>query len=174
MERVIIIGCPGSGKSTFGRKLSSVTGLPLYHLDMLYWNEDRTIVAKDVFLEKLQKAMSHSEWIIAGNYASTMEMRISKCDTVFFLDYEKEVCLEGIESRKGKVRPDMPWVEYDDYEEEFLSFIKNYNSDSRPQVLALMEKYSKKNIFVFHTREEAEDFLLELKNTIKKGDKADV
>ena len=159
MKKVIIIGCPGSGKSTFARKLNKVTNLPLYYLDMMYWNEDRTIVEKNVFLNRLDDAMSNSEWIIDGNYGSTMEYRMSKCDTVFFLDYALDVCLEGIESRKGKPREDMPWFETDNTDEEFITYIKNFTNDSRPKIISLLKKYSNKNIFIFHSRKESEDFL---------------
>lgn len=164
MEKVIIIGCPGSGKSTFGRRLKEVTGLPLYHLDMMYWNEDRTRTEKDVFLEKLRAVMSKPKWIIDGNYASSMEMRLKECDTVFFLDYSTKVCIEGIESRKGKPRSDMPWIENDN-DEDFMSFINNYNSESRPKVIELLEKYSSKNIIVFRSRTESEEYLLSLENS---------
>lgn len=158
MKKVIIIGCPGSGKSTFGRKLKEITGLPLYHLDMMFWNEDRTTVAKDVFLDRLRSVMNNSEWIIDGNYNGSMEMRIKECDTVFFLDYPTEVCIEGVESRKGKPRSDMPWFERGNTDEDFISFINNYNLESRPKVIALLEKYSSKDIIVFHSRTEADVF----------------
>lgn len=125
MEKVIIIGCPGSGKSTFGRKLRCITGLPLYHLDMMYWNEDRTTVSKEIFLERLQKVMNNSKWIVDGNYGSSMEMRLKECDTVFFLDYPTEVCIQGVESRKGQPRSDMPWTE-NNTDDDFISFINNY------------------------------------------------
>lgn len=163
MEKVIIIGCPGSGKSTFGRKLKSIIGLPLYHLDMMFWNEDRTTVSKEVFIRRLQETMSNSEWIIDGNYGSTMEMRIKECDTVFFLDYPTEICMEGIRERIGKPRSDMPWIENDNVDEEFISFINGYNLESRPSVIELLEKYSTKNIIVFHSRAESEEYLLSLK-----------
>ena len=111
MKKVIIIGCPGSGKSTLARDLHQKTKIALYHLDMMYWNADKTFVDKSVFLERLSAAMENGEWIIDGNFASTMEMRMSACDTVIFLDYPKEVCLQGVRERRGKARPDMPWVE---------------------------------------------------------------
>ena len=110
MKRIIVIGCPGSGKSTFSRELRRLTGIPLYSLDLMYWNADKTTVEKSLFLERLSVAMSREEWIIDGNYASTMEMRMAACDTVIFLDYPLEICLEGIAARKGKPRPDMPWI----------------------------------------------------------------
>lgn len=163
MKKVIIIGCPGSGKSTFGRKLRDATGLPLYHLDMMYWNEDRTTVSKEVFLKLLQDAMSKPEWIIDGNYGSTMETRLNACDTVFFLDYNVEVCIAGVEERKGQPRSDMPWVESGATDQEFIDFIKNYNSECRPGVMSLLEKYSSKNIIVFTSREEADKYLLSFK-----------
>ena len=164
MERVIIIGCPGSGKSTFGRKLKCITDLPLYHLDMMFWNVDKTTVSKEIFIERLQEVMSNSKWIIDGNYGSTMEMRIKECDTVFFLDYPTEVCIGGIELRKGQPRSDMPWIENDNTDKEFISFVNSYNLESRPKVIKLLEKYSSKSIIVFGSRVESEEYLLSLKN----------
>ena len=69
MKRVIVIGCPGSGKSTFSRALHDVTGLPIHYLDMMYWNSDRTVVEKTVFIRRLNEALDKEEWIIDGNYA---------------------------------------------------------------------------------------------------------
>ena len=73
MKKAIIIGCPGSGKSTFARKLQDISDLPLYHLDMIYWTPDRTIIPKEEFLEILSEILAQEQWIIDGNYASTME-----------------------------------------------------------------------------------------------------
>ena len=117
---------------------------------------------KSVFLEKLSAILQTDTWIIDGNYASTMEMRMQACDTVFFLDYSLEDCLAGIKERKGKARSDMPWVETDEDDEEFIAFIKNYNENNRPQVLQLIEKYPDKHVVVFTTRAEANAFLLRL------------
>lgn len=162
MKKIIVIGCPGSGKSRFSRLLYERTGIPLYHLDMMYWNADRTKVEKSVFLARLTEALGGNEWIIDGNYGSTMETRMSACDTVFFLDLPTDVCLDGIRERRGKPRSDMPWVENED-DEEFIEFIKSYNSESRPTVMSLLEKYGDKNIVIFGSREEIDDFLNDLK-----------
>ena len=96
MKKVMVIGCPGSGKSTFSRALHDKTNIPLYYLDMLFWNADKTTVEKSVFLERLTAVIEKDEWIVDGNFSSTMEMRMAKCDTVIFLDYPTEVCLSGI------------------------------------------------------------------------------
>lgn len=56
-RRAMVIGCPGSGKSTFSRALHRITGLPLHHLDMLNWNQDGTTVPKDVFIQRLQDVL---------------------------------------------------------------------------------------------------------------------
>lgn len=162
MKKVIVIGCPGSGKSTFSRALHKETGIPLYHLDMLKWNSDKTTVSKEIFLDRLNGILSEDEWIIDGNYASTMELRMSVCDTVLFLDFPLEVCLSGIKERQGKPRPDMPWIETED-DEEFLEFIRDYNTDSRPKVIELLNKYSDKNIVVFKSRKEAEQYINEIR-----------
>ena len=112
---------------------------------MLYWNADKSTVGREIFLERLSEALGGDEWIVDGNYASTMELRIQACDTVIFLDYPSELCLEGIAERRGKARSDMPWIENEEYDREFIEFIKSYGSESRPQVMALLEKYPEKN-----------------------------
>ena len=158
MKRVIVIGCTGSGKSTVSRALHNKTGIPLYHLDMMYWNADKTTVEKSVFLERLSAVLEKDEWIIDGNYGSTMELRMVACDTVIFLDYPLEVCLAGIKERRGKPRSDMPWIEIEE-DAEFIEFIKNFNEQQKPKVLELLEKYSDKNIVIFKSREQADAFL---------------
>ena len=153
MKKVIVIGCPGSGKSTFSKSLHKITNIPLFHLDMIFWNADKTTVEKSVFLDRLLKIIQNDKWIIDGNYGSTMELRMQACDTVIFLDYPLDICLNGVKERKGKVRSDMPWIEPNEDDTEFIEFIKNYNSQSRPKVMELLDRYSHKDIFIFSTSE---------------------
>ena len=160
MKKVIVIGCPGSGKSTFSRALHNKIGIPLYYLDMMYWNADKTTVENSVFLGRLSDVLAKDEWIIDGNYGSTMELRMASCDTVIFLDYPLDVCLDGIKERRGKPRDDMPWIETEE-DAEFIEFVKSYNERQKNQVLELLEKYSDKNIIVFKTRAQADEFLSE-------------
>ena len=102
MLKIMIIGSPGAGKSTFSRKLRDITGLPLYYLDTLWHKPDQTNISKEEFDARLNEIIKKDKWIIDGNYQRTLEMRLRECDTVFLLDYPLEVCLAGAEARVGK------------------------------------------------------------------------
>ena len=162
MKKVIVIGCCGSGKSTFARHLNACTGIPLFHLDQLNWNADKTTVEKVVFLKRVREVIKKDVWIIDGNYGSSMEMRMQACDTIFFLDYPVDVCIQGIYERVGKVRTDMPWVE-DEIDEDLIEFVKNYEKEDRPEVLNLLSKYKEKDIHIFRSRLDANRYLESLK-----------
>ncbi len=159
MKKVIVIGCSGSGKSVFARSFAKLSGLPLYHLDKIWWREDGTNVSREEFDVRLGEILEKDEWIIDGNYRRTMERRMDACDTVIFFDLPTEVCIEGIKARRGKPREDMPWKGAGDSDDpEFMEFVKNYNTINRPIVCELIEKYSYKNIIIFKSRAESEDF----------------
>ena len=115
MNKIIVIGCPGSGKSTFARKLSALLNLPLYYLDMIWHKPDKTTITQKEFDIKLNKILKEYRWIIDGNYQRTLEMRLKKCDSVFLFDISTELCLEGAKSRIGKQRVDLPWLETYNY-----------------------------------------------------------
>ena len=162
MKKVIIIGCCGSGKSTLARHLHACTGIPLFHLDQLNWNENKTTVEKEVFLKRVQDVIQKDSWIIDGNYGSSIEMRMQACDTVFFLDYPVDVCIQGIHERVGKVRTDIPWVE-DEVDEGLIEFVRNYEKEDRPEILELLSKYKEKDIHIFRNRKDAKIYLESLK-----------
>ena len=160
MKKVIVLGCSGSGKSVFARRLQERTGLPLICLDNLWWKPDRSHISRDEFDAVLAEVLRTDAWIIDGDYSRTYETRIRACDTVFFLDYGEEVCMAGIRERVGKVRPDMPWVE-NRLDPELVELVQNYRRDNRPVVLELLERYSDREIHTFRSREEAERWLLQ-------------
>ena len=159
MKKVLVIGCPGAGKSTFARKLRDLTGLPLIYLDRLWHRPDRTTVGQAAFDAALEQVMTGDKWIIDGNYIRTLVLRLQHCDTVFFLDYPTEVCLEGARSRVGVPHEDLPWVE-EEFDPEFRQWIENFSQDQLPQIHALLERYSKdRTIITLHSREEAAAWL---------------
>ena len=158
MEKVIVIGCPGSGKSTFSRELYKITGLPVFYLDMIYHKPDKTTVSNREFDEKLGDILNQDKWIIDGNYSRTLPLRLDRCDTVFWLDYPTEICLNGVESRIGKPRVDMPWIETEK-DEEFIEYIKSFNSARKPEIENLLRQSKNKSIYIFNSREAAAKYL---------------
>ncbi len=159
MKRVLVIGCPGAGKSTLAYKLHALTGLPLYHLDLIWHLPDRSHVSREVFDERLSEILEKDAWIIDGNYGRTLEMRMKRCDTVLFLDYPPHVCLSGAEARVGKKRRDLPWVE-EYFDEEFREWILDFSKTQLPQIYELLACVKdEKEIHVFHSREEADEWI---------------
>ena len=156
MKRIIVIGCPGAGKSTFARKLRDKTGLPLYYLDMLFHRPDRTTVACEEFDQKLQEILKTDRWIIDGNYQRTLPTRFEACTDVFLLDFPLDLCLEGAAARIGTIRDDMPWAEQE-FDPEFRQYILDFPKDQLPRIYELVEKYrDSRCITKFHSREEAD------------------
>lgn len=158
MKKIMVIGSPGAGKSTFARKLQKKTHLPLYYLDMLWHRADKTNVSREEFDARLGEILQKDAWIIDGNYQRTLEMRLQACDTVFLLDFPLEICLAGVKSRIGKPREDMPWIETE-FDAEFKQWILDFPTNQLPQIYALLEKYKEnKEIIIFKSRKVADAY----------------
>lgn len=159
MLKIIVIGSPGAGKSTFARKLRDATKLPLYYLDMLWHKPDQTNISREEFDARLGEIIRKDRWIIDGNYQRTLEIRLKECDTVFLLDYPLDICLFGAKSRIGKKREDLPWIE-SEFDEEFKQRIVDFSKNQLPQIYQLLKKYrSGRNIVIFKSRQEVDDYL---------------
>lgn len=164
MAKIIIIGCPGSGKSTFGRKLRDMTGIPLYYLDMVWHKPDQTNITLEEFDTRLREMFKKDRWIIDGNYLRTLEIRLQECDTVFLMDFPLELCLTGVKSRIGRRREDLPWIELE-FDKEFKQWILEFSNTQLPQIYELLEKYqTSKDIVIFKTRREVDDYLKRASN----------
>ena len=161
-RKIIILGCAGSGKTTYSRKLHEITGLPLIHLDNIWWKPDRSHISREDFDRKLNEILRQDEWIIDGDYSRTYEPRFKACDTVIFLDYSLDQCMEGITERVGKKRSDIPWSE-DELDSELVKQVEVYIRHNRPVILSLTEKYSDKNIYMFTSLFEADEWLKKLR-----------
>ncbi len=159
MNKVIIIGCPGSGKSTFARKLSSKIKIPVYHMDMLWHKKDKTTITKAELEAKLTTIMKKEKWIIDGNYFDTMKKRVEMCDTIIFLDYPVELCLESVKKRIGNKREDIPWIE-EEFDPEFKEWIKTFPTKIKPRIMELLSEYrDRKKIVIFKSRNDSEQYL---------------
>lgn len=167
MNKIIIIGCPGAGKSTFARRLRDITNFPLYYLDMIWHNPDKTNISKEEFDLKIIEIIKNDKWIIDGNYKRTLDIRLEACDTVFLLDYPADECLNGISSRIGNKREDMPYIE-EELDLEFKQWVIDFPNNQLPIIYEKLDKYKNiKNINIFKSREEADNYILNLcKNMI--------
>ena len=157
-KKIIVIGSPGGGKSYVSIKMSKIIEVPVYHMDKIYWHEDKTHISREELMEKINIIMNKEEWIIDGNYISTIEQRINYAETIVYLDFTTEQCVEGVKSRMGVKREDMPWVE-ETLDEEFLNFVIKFRDETKPRIEKLLEKYKGKNVIRFTTREEIQSFL---------------
>ena len=160
MNKIIVIGCPGSGKTTFCEKLRDVTKLPLFYLDAIWHKADRTHISRDEFDARLSEILSLDSWIIDGNYSRTLERRISACDTVFLFDLPTEVCIAGATERLGKGRYDIPWIDTE-LDPNLRREIEEFREKNLPTIYELLEKYKdSRMIVVFKLRTEADEFIL--------------
>ena len=167
MERVMIIGCGGAGKSTLARMLGEKTGLPVVHLDQIWWEPGNwQHLQKPEFDRRLMVEMEKSQWILDGNFNRTIEVRLEKCDTVIYLDYPRLVCLKNWLGRVirnwGYARQDMGEGCAEWFDPEMAKWIWNFNKMNRRRYYALLKNAKDKNIVILKSRRQAEKFLKNL------------
>ena len=163
MERIMIIGCGGSGKSTLARQLGEKTGLPVVHLDKLFWRPGWVNITREEFDAVHNAAIEEKKWILDGNFDRTMEPRIRRCDTVVYLDFSRIACLCGVMKRilttYGKVRPDMGDGCPERFDLAFLQWVWNFNKNKREKNYRLLEQYGDKRIYILKNRKQVKEFL---------------
>lgn len=135
MRRVLIIGPCGSGKSTLARELAPRLRLPLIHMDQLGWQPGWVETEKADLNARLTEAASGEEWLIEGNYGSTLAPRLERADTVIYLDFPIRLCLwrliRRMATHRGQSRPDMPEGCPERFDASFFWYVMNWNSGPR-------------------------------------------
>lgn len=171
-KKVLIIGCSGAGKSTLSRKLAMRWGLPLHHLDALFWNEGWIPTPKPEFREMLKDVVAQPEWIIDGHFNSTLEMRAQYADLIIFLDFSNWLCLSRVTKRVwsywGQTRPDMAEGCPEKIDMKFVRWIWRYPKDVRPGVLDILRK-TKADVVLLKTSVEVERWLASSPQRNTKG-----
>ena len=166
MERIIIIGCGGAGKSTLAQKLGEKLDIPVVHLDKLFWKPGWVEMPKDEFDELLRQEMAKERWIMDGNFNRTLPERISRCDTLIYLDFNRFTCLMGVLKRVlttyGTVRPDMGEGCPERIDFTFLKWVWNFNKNKREGNYRLLNEAAHAETIVLKNRRAVKKFLSQL------------
>lgn len=169
MKKILVVGSPGAGKSTFSRRLSEITGIEVIHLDRIYWRAGWVEPAKEEWRETLEKTLAGNDaWIMDGNYSGTMQMRLKQCDTAIFLDVPRMICVYRILKRvvtyRGRGnRPDMADGCDEKFDWKFLWLVWNYPTRSKPKVERLLAEAESegKTVIRLKSKQEVEKFFVE-------------
>ena len=151
-KRILLIGCPGSGKSTLAKKLGQKTGLPVIHLDTIYWLPHWERRPTEEFESILKEELEKETWIIDGNYNRTLDLRISYCDLIIYLDIPRRVCLWSVIKRRiqyaNKTREDMQKECNEVIDYSFISYVYRFNKTHRKRYYELLENVEKEFLII--------------------------
>lgn len=163
-KRILLIGCPGSGKSTLAKRIGEVTNKPVIHLDTIYWLPHWERRPQDEFENLLKEELEKEEWIIDGNYNRTLDLRISYCDLIIYLDIPRRVCLYSVIKRRiqyrNKSRDDMQKDCNEAIDYSFISYVYKFNKTHRKRYYEILDKTEKEYIII-KKRKDIEKLFIE-------------
>ena len=163
MRRVVVLGSVGAGKTELATTISRRTGIPVVHLDPLFWRHDWTPAPRHEALRDLAAAVAGERWILDGNFLSARngdeDPRFARADTVIFLDLSRATCLWRVLKRvlrnRGRSRPDLPEGCREGVDVAVLRWIWRYPTEDRPRVLVILREIGDR-VAVHHLRSPAE------------------
>lgn len=165
VDRIAIIGCGGSGKTTIARRLAAALDAPVIHLDAVYYDSEWNTLPPEKFAAVQEELVAADRWIIDGNYASTLPIRLRRADTVIFLDLSPMECLRGIAARRlrhGGGQHDQTGV-YDRITWNFLTYVWNYRRTMAPRVHALIAEHAgHADVHILKSRRAANAFTTQI------------
>ena len=163
MERIIIIGCGGAGKSTLARQLGDKLDLPVVHLDKLFWKPGWVESSREEIDEKIFVELQKPRWIMDGNFNRTLPERLKYCDTVIYMDFSRFACLMGVAKRilttYGTVRPDMGEGCPERFDLDFLKWVWSFNQKNRENYYRLLQDAEGVETIILKNRKEVKQFL---------------
>ena len=174
MRRVLVIGSGGAGKSTFAAHLGERTGLPVIHLDALFWRAGWRETPREEWAARVEELLAADAWIMDGNYGGTMERRLAACDTVVFLDFPRALCLWRVIKRRatfrGRSRPDVAEGCEERLTWEFVRWVWGYPRTRRPGVLERLSGLKEgQKVFILRSPREARRFIEEAGRRSERG-----
>lgn len=167
MKKVLVLGCAGSGKSTFSSRLGHITGLSVIHLDSFYWKPGWIAASEEEWDRTVDELLSHDSYIMDGNYSRTLNKRLVDADVVIFFDFPRLLCIYRAIKRRiinhGRTREDMARGCKEKLDLEFLRWIWNFRTRSRGRILESLEQVQgQKQVIIFRTTGEVEKYLTEI------------
>jgi adenylate kinase family enzyme len=145
VRRVLILGTGGAGKSTLAVRVGARLRLPVIHLDQHFWNAGWVPTPPDEWRNVVSELVARPCWVIDGNYAGTLDMRLPRADLVVFLDLPRRVAMTRVIRRwlgsRGRSRSDMAAGCPEHFDAEFLWWVWRFPRTSRPEVIALLRRY---------------------------------
>ena len=166
MQRVLVMGCSGSGKSTFGRALAGKLGLPFVSLDQLFWQPGWREPNMQDFTAKVTHAAEGPAWVIDGNYTryGAGELRRERADTIVWFDLPRWVCMLSVIARSvksyGVVRPEMAPGCPERFDWTFWHYVWTYRDVQRPKLVTYFsELRPDQDLVTFTSRAQTASFL---------------
>lgn len=157
MQRVLVIGCSGAGKSRLAQDLAARTGLPVVHLDAHFWRPGWVEPDKAQWRAQLAGLLAEPAWIMDGNYGGTLEQRLQRADTVILLDYPTWLCLWRVLKRTARhwrrSRPDIGAGCVERFDWGFLRYVLSYRRQHRPRALAKLQDFSGETVILASPRQ---------------------
>jgi adenylate kinase family enzyme len=162
VDRIAIMGCGGSGKSHLARELGTRLGITPVHLDARYYDQDWKPLDQEEFAALQRDLVAAPRWIIDGNYASTLPVRLQAADTVIFLDLPGWACLLGILQRQVRHGGGQHQTngEYNRITWNFVRYIIGYRKTMAPRVRSLIAEHTDgAQVIILRSRRTARRYL---------------
>ncbi|WP_328869657.1 topology modulation protein [Streptomyces sp. NBC_00287] len=143
MKKVAIVGCGGSGKSYLARELGRILDAPVTHLDAAFYDEDWHELPMEEFAELQRRLVSQPQWVIDGNYNSTLQIRLEACDTVILMDVSTVAALYGILARQIRHGAGHKGNGvHNRIHSGVIKYVATYRRKMRPRVMAKIEQHA--------------------------------
>jgi adenylate kinase family enzyme len=165
MRRIIVVGCQGSGKTSLALKLGQKLGLPVVHLDVLYWRPGWKAPDRASFRTRVADAIAGERWVVDGSFSGlAFDLTLARADTLVIIDRPRWLCQWRIAWRsafdRASMRPDLPEGCPEQFDWNLMWEAWRYNTNRRPAIEAERLKYGAEvPIVQLSSDKEIEDFL---------------